>query len=110
MTPAQGFRRIALPQAFYYSIPNLGNTLIFLLKDGALGFTIGLVDVMGKATIMNSNTHGVFSMDIYVALVFIYWPLAIIIERVFVVLERKFRIDGIGAEDPENKRGQNSAV
>jgi L-cystine transport system permease protein len=90
LTTVQAFRRIVLPQAFFYSLPNLGNTVIYLLKEGALGYTIGLTDVMGKAYLMNADSYSVHALKIYVSLAFIYWPVALILERIFKKLEEKF--------------------
>jgi L-cystine transport system permease protein len=90
LTAFQAFYRIVLPQAFFYSLPNLGNTVIYLLKEGALGYTIGLTDVMGKAYLMNADSYSVHALGIYVSLAFIYWPMALILERVFKKLEEKF--------------------
>jgi L-cystine transport system permease protein len=88
LTPFQAVRRIIFPQAFYYSIPNLGNTVIYLLKEGALAFTIGVVDVMGQAYIMNSKSLGSHIPDTYIALAIIYWSLSFFVEYLFKRLER----------------------
>ncbi|MDR1564850.1 MAG: amino acid ABC transporter permease [Oscillospiraceae bacterium] len=88
LTPLQAFIRIILPQAFYYAIPNLANTVIYLLKEGALAYTIGLIDVMGRAYQMNTLSYSVYPIPIFVALALIYWPLAIVIEQLFKILER----------------------
>jgi len=89
LTSFQAFYRITLPQAFYYSIPNLGNTVIYLFKEGALAFTIGLIDVMGRAFRLSAQTMGGDVLKIYLALALIYWPLAIIFEQFFKRLEKK---------------------
>ncbi|MDR2211299.1 MAG: amino acid ABC transporter permease [Spirochaetaceae bacterium] len=90
LTAFQAFYRIVLPQAFFYSLPNLGNTVIYLLKEGALGYTIGLTDVMGKAYLMNADSYSVHALKIYVSLAFIYWPVALILEWIFKKLEKEF--------------------
>lgn len=36
LTEAQAFRRIVLPQALMSALPNLGNSFILLMKEGAL--------------------------------------------------------------------------
>jgi L-cystine transport system permease protein len=90
LTAFQAFYRIVLPQAFFYSLPNLGNTVIYLLKEGALGYTVGLTDVMGKAYLMNADSYSVHALKIYFSLALIYWPVAIILERIFKKLEEKF--------------------
>ncbi|MDR2071937.1 MAG: amino acid ABC transporter permease [Spirochaetaceae bacterium] len=90
LTAFQAFRRIILPQAFFYSLPNLGNTVIYLLKEGALGYTIGLTDVMGKAYLMNADSYSVHALEIYISLALIYWPVALLLEQIFKKLEEKF--------------------
>ena len=44
-------RRIILPQAMIVAIPNPGNSLISLLKSTSLAFTIGVMDMLGKAKV-----------------------------------------------------------
>ena len=46
LSPCQTVTRIMIPQAIVYALPNLGNSLIALLKEGSLAYTIGLIDVM----------------------------------------------------------------
>lgn len=90
LTEAEAFVRIVLPQAFYVALPNLGNTVIYLVKEGSLAFTIGLVDVMGKASLINTRTMGGYVIEIYIALTAIYWPLSLAIERGFTSLEARY--------------------
>lgn len=85
----QAFFRIVLPQAFRFSIPNLGNTVVMLLKEGALGFTIGLVDVLGQARVINSNTYQNDILEVYLAMAVVYWVVSILIDRFFKWLERR---------------------
>ena len=47
LTPLQTFLRIVLPQAFRIALPNLTTALLNLMRDAALAYTIGAVDVMG---------------------------------------------------------------
>lgn len=89
LTEAQTFRRIVLPQAFVVSIPNLGNSLIILLKEGSLAYTIGLIDVMGKGNLFISVNFGAYALETYIALAIIYWSLTIIIEQLFKLFEKK---------------------
>lgn len=83
LTNIQIVRRIMLPQAFYFALPNLSSIIIGLLKDGSLAFTIGLVDVFGKANLLNNTTYSKYILEIYTALAAIYWLMAIVIEKVF---------------------------
>lgn len=86
-------RRIMLPQAFYFALPNLSSIIIGLLKDGSLAFTIGLVDVFGKANLLNNTTYSKYILEIYTALAAIYWLMAIVIEKVFA------RVDSLLSKD-----------
>lgn len=90
LTPFQAYRRIVVPQAFVVAIPNIGNGVITLLQEGSLAYTIGLIDIVGKANLMigaNMNAH---ALEIYLALAAIYWVLSIIIEKIFGALEKAF--------------------
>jgi len=93
LTDFQAFKRIILPQAFSVAIPNLGNTVIFLIKEGALCYMIGLIDVMGKAYSINANEMGGYVLQVYLALAIVYWMVFIIIERIFKLLDKKFSIE-----------------
>lgn len=90
LTEAQTFRRIVLPQAFVVSLPNLGNSLITLLKEGSLAYTIGLIDVMGKGTTLIGIHQGAYAIETYIALAIIYWTLTIALEQLFKSLEKNF--------------------
>ncbi|MBQ6027945.1 MAG: amino acid ABC transporter permease [Treponema sp.] len=87
MTNLQIIRRIMLPQAFYFALPNLSTIIIGLLKDGSLAFTIGLVDVFGKANLLNNTTFSKYVLEIYAALTLIYWILAVAIEKISALLD-----------------------
>jgi L-cystine transport system permease protein len=90
LTPFQAFHRIILPQCFYVALPNFGNAVIALLKEGALGFTIGFIDIMGKTNLIVSLNYGAHSREIYLGLAFIYWIIAIILEQLFLQAEKTF--------------------
>ncbi|MCQ2576097.1 MAG: amino acid ABC transporter permease [Treponema sp.] len=88
LTEKQAFMRILLPQAFAVSIPNLGNSLIVLLKEGSLAYTVGLIDVMGKGNLIISNNYGGYALETYIALAIIYWVLTIAVEQIFKKWEK----------------------
>jgi L-cystine transport system permease protein len=85
----QALRRIVFPQAAVAALPNFGNALIALMKEGALAFTIGFVDVMGQGMLIISRNYGAYALETYVALALIYWGFTILIERSFLALERR---------------------
>lgn len=85
----QTFRRIMLPQAFKIAIPNLGNTVILLFKETSIAYIIGLLDIMGKANIINQQTWGVHAIEVYIAVSIIYWAISIIFEQLIKLYERR---------------------
>lgn len=90
LTPWQAVRRIMIPQGLVVALPNLGNSLISLFKEGSLAFTIGLIDMMGAGNLIISRNYGAYSLETYLALAAIYWTLTLIIEQVFLKLEKHF--------------------
>ena len=90
LTPFQAYRRIIFPQALVIALPNFGNGLISVLQEGALAYTIGFIDVVGKANLIIAGNYGTHTLEIYIALAVIYWVLSISIEKIFAVLEKAF--------------------
>lgn len=90
LSPFQAYRRIIFPQAFVVALPNFGNGLLELLKEGSLAYTIGLIDVMGKANMIIASNYNSHALEIYIALSIIYWVLSIAIEQLFLKLEKMF--------------------
>ena len=90
LTPWQAVRRVMLPQGLVVALPNLGNSLISLFKEGSLAFTIGLIDMMGAGNLIISRNYGAYSLETYLALAVIYWTLTLIIEQIFLRLEKHY--------------------
>lgn len=90
LTPFQAYRRIIFPQAFVVALPNFGNGLIAILQEGALAYTIGFVDIVGKANLIIANNYNTHQLEIYIALAVIYWVVSILIEKIFEFLEKVF--------------------
>lgn len=86
----QSFRRIILPQAVRIGLPNFGNLVIELFKNTSLSFTIGVMDLMGRANQFITLDMGVKQVQTYFALAVIYWLGCIGIERVIALLEKSF--------------------
>lgn len=91
----QTFYRIIFPQAVRACIPNIGNIIIYMIKEGALAYTIGLQDVLGRGYQLNSLKGNAYSAETYVALALIYWPCTIILEKVFAYIEKKVSLTGM---------------
>ena len=78
MTAAQMFRRIILPQAFLVALPNLGNTIISLVKDTSLAFSVTVVELIAQAKLTAARNLRFF--EVYIAAAAIYWLTCIVIE------------------------------
>ncbi len=89
LTPLQAFIRIVFPQALVVALPNFTNALINLMKEGALAYTIGLIDLMGKGDLIIYNNQGAYNLETYIALSLIYWAMTIIIEKTFMHFEMR---------------------
>lgn len=92
MSPVQAFVHIVLPQATVSALPNFTNSLINLMKDGSLAYTIGLLDMMGQGTLIISRNHGAYSLEIYTALALIYWLLTVLIEKLMNAWEARLSV------------------
>ena len=89
MSETQAFLRITAPQAVVAALPNFCNALTSLMKEGALAFTIGLVDMMGQGMLIISRNYGAYGLETYITLALIYWALTVIVEKSFRALEKR---------------------
>lgn len=89
MTKVQAMMRIVLPQAFVYALPNLGNTIISLIKDTSLAFIISVVEMMGQAKIIGAQ--GLNFFEVYIVVAFLYWIICILVEKIVSILENRLR-------------------
>ncbi len=92
MTRLQTFRRIIAPQAIQIGIPALGNTIVSLLKDTSLAYTLGVIDVIGVIKAISSNTYR--SLEAYTAAAVIFFILSSILEQGFNIISRKLGVKG----------------
>lgn len=88
MTGWQTMRRVILPQAMVVAIPNLGNSLISLVKSTSLAYTIGVIDLTGRAKILAGNNLRFF--ETYIGLALLYWIICMLIEFLIRRLEKRF--------------------
>ncbi|MGZ7444081.1 amino acid ABC transporter permease [Paenibacillus sp. TH7-28] len=91
MTGFQSFRRIILPQALAVAIPNLGNSLLIVFKDSSLAFSIGIVDLLGKAKLISAAGYGAKNLEVFVAAAFVYWISCMILEYGTGLLEKRYK-------------------
>lgn len=89
MTGMQKLIRIISPQVVPVALPSLGNLLIDLIKDTSLLFTIGVVDLMGKAKLIIANDYGIGKLQVYIAVAVIYWAISAVTEKGIHTLEKR---------------------
>lgn len=97
LSPFQAFRTVLLPQAAVIALPNFSNSVINLFKEGALAYTIGLIDMLGRGNLIIAQNFGAYGVEIYLACMLIYWVLTTLIGKAFYVLEvhmNKTRLNG----------------
>jgi len=89
MTGVQMFRRIILPQAFLVALPNLGNTIISLLKDTSLAFTVTVVEIIAQSKLTAARSLRFF--EVYIDAALIYWLSCLFIEFCARLAERHMK-------------------
>ncbi|MGM0214172.1 amino acid ABC transporter permease [Enterococcus sp. AZ109] len=95
LSPFQTFYRILLPQTARIALPNFSSALLNLMKDAALAYTIGLVDVLGGANLLISRNFGNYSLETYTAAAIIYWGLAFVLTLTTQAAERLLTPKGV---------------
>lgn len=88
MTTGDALRRIVIPQAVGIAIPTLGNNIIMLFKSTSLAFTVGVLDILGKARAISAASYGANRLNVYVATAFIFWATCALLERLFKIIEK----------------------
>jgi len=89
MTNWQAFKRIIAPQALLIAMPSFSVNIIGLLQNTSLGFTIGLVDVIGEVRAIGVRTYHV--LEGYVAAAIIFIVLSILLNKLFSYTENKLQ-------------------
>ena len=80
MTRLQAIWRAALPQAMIAALPAVGNHFIGIIKGSALGFTVGLMDIMAVAKIEANHAFRYF--ESYLCVAVIYFVIVVILEQI----------------------------
>jgi L-cystine transport system permease protein len=89
MTGYQAFTRIIAPQALSISVPVFANSIIGLLKDTSLAFTLGVMELTGKSQTLGSATQ--HFTEVYIVLSLIYLAISLVLERLFKLLETRLQ-------------------
>ncbi|MDR3344178.1 MAG: amino acid ABC transporter permease [Oscillospiraceae bacterium] len=87
LSRAQAYRRIILPQSAVIALPSVGMTLTGLLQDSSLAFSLGILDVMGRANALGAVTSRV--LEAYAAAAILFIALTIVFEQAFRGVQRK---------------------
>lgn len=84
------FWRIIFPQAFAVAIPVLGNNIISIFKATSLAFSIGAVDIFGKAKLISANLYGLNRVELYLGISVIFWVGCLLLEQTTQRVERLY--------------------
>lgn len=87
LTKSDTYKRIILPQAVRIAAPNYGATIVALLQDTSIAFTIGIIEVIGKIKIVSSSTYR--SLEGYFVAGIIFVILSIILQKIFDYIDYK---------------------
>lgn len=102
-TPFAKLRKIIIPQMAPIALPGLGNAVIYLIHDTSLIFTIGIVDIMGKANLIMASSYGENKVEVFLSIAIIYWIICLLSDRFIKFCENHTYLRKI-----ENKRAFHS--
>lgn len=88
-TPFAKFRKVVVPQMAPIALPGLGNAVIYLIHDTSLVFTIGVVDLLGKANLILASSYGENKVEVYLTIALIYWGLCLLSDRMVKLSEKQ---------------------
>jgi polar amino acid transport system permease protein len=86
MSRGQRMRRVVLPQALLIMLPSAGNLLVLLLKSTAAASLITLPELTFQGYALNVRTFA--TVEIFTAVLLIYFALALLVSRTIRALER----------------------
>jgi L-cystine transport system permease protein len=89
LTDWQAFRRIIAPQALLIALPSFSVSVLNLLQNTSLGFTIGIVDVVGQVRAIGIRTYHVIEAYVDAAIIFVV--LSFLLNHLFGLAEKRLR-------------------
>lgn len=92
LTQAQTYRFVLLPVAYRIVIPPMTSELMNLIKNTAVAFSIGLVELFFRTREMGELTFRYF--EAFAAATLIYVAIAMTANRVMALIERSIAIPG----------------
>ena len=87
LNKSQVMTQVVIPQAFVSILPSLGNTFVGAIKNTAIAFTIGVVEILSEAKIMAAREFNY--MEAYVAAGIVYWILILLVDILQKRLEKR---------------------
>jgi glutamate/aspartate transport system permease protein len=93
LTLAQTYRFVLLPQAFRIVLPPLTSEFLNVIKNSSVAYTIGLLELMGRAKAMQEFSFKVF--EAFAAATVIYLLTNLVVVLAMRALERKVRVPGL---------------
>ena len=87
LSPINVYKEIILPQAFVAAFPSLWNSFIMMIKNTAIGFTIGVVDILAQAKILAASSLNFF--EAYISVGVVYWIILVLIDKLLKYIESK---------------------
>jgi glutamate/aspartate transport system permease protein len=92
LTEAQTYRHVLLPMAYRIIIPPLTSELMNLIKNTAVAYSIGLVELFFRTREMGEMTFRYF--EAFAAATAIYVIIAMTANRVMALIERRTAVPG----------------
>lgn len=93
---------VILPQAFRISIPAWSNEYSILLKDSAIAFTLGVIDIMSRFKAIAATNHKPLLMFILAGI--LYYVLTWAGVKLLMGLYERTRIPGLAGVDTSGNR------
>ncbi|MDR2611586.1 MAG: amino acid ABC transporter permease [Deltaproteobacteria bacterium] len=95
-TARQAVFRVVIPQALRISIPAWSNEYSILLKDSAVAYMLGTLEIMARTKFMAAYTYKHIPFYVFAGL--LYFTLTWLGVKGLKALERRTRIPGLGHE------------
>lgn len=89
LTRTTAFKKVVIPQLIPNFIPNFTNILLDLIKDTALVYNIGIVEIMGQANILASFSFNY--LEAYLDALVIYLVVCFVFAMILSLLENKIK-------------------
>lgn len=92
LTKREAYLRIIIPQSVVIALPSAGSLVTAMLHDTALASVMGIMDVLERARSLGA--HNLRSLEAYFDVAVIFVALALLLERGFKQLEKKYAKKG----------------